>query len=75
MQRFRKDYDIQSFAFDLARLYSADIEFTRDHRQFEFGPARGQGQMFRILDKTGNEQFIGTIVFYANEVESETANR
>ena len=29
MSRFRKEYDQQSFAFDLARLYTSGIEETK----------------------------------------------
>ena len=40
MGRFRKDYDQQSYAFDLARLYASDVEVIRDGRRFQFGPSR-----------------------------------
>ena len=65
MQRFRRDYDMQSFAFDLARLYASDIEFTDDGRQFEMGPSRNHKQDMRILDKNGKETWVGTIKFYS----------
>jgi len=67
MQRFRRDYDMQSFAFDLARLYASDAEFTADGRQYRMGPSRHQSQNIRILDKNGNEDWVGTITFYSNE--------
>lgn len=66
MQRFRKDYDMQSFAFDLARLYASDAEFTSDGRQYRMGPARNQAQNIRILDKNGSEAWVGIITFYSN---------
>jgi len=66
MQRFRREYDMKSFAFDLARLYASDIEFTEDGRQFKMGPARTHKQNIRILDKNGNETWVGTIKFYSN---------
>jgi hypothetical protein len=69
MQRFRRDYDMQSFAFDLARLYASDAEFTADNRQYRMGPARSQSQNIRILDKNGKEAWVGTITFYANDGE------
>ena len=72
MQRFRRDYDMQSFAFDLSRLYSSDAEFTNDGRQYSFGSARRQSQMIRILDKNGSEAFIGTITFFSKEPADET---
>ena len=65
MQRFRRDYDMQSFAFDLARLYASDTESTDDGRQFSMGPARNQSQNIRILDKNGAETWVGTITFYS----------
>lgn len=64
MGRFRKDYDQQSFAFDLARLYSSDVEKTKDGRFFQFGPSRKGERTIRILDKTGKEEFFATIRFF-----------
>lgn len=63
MGRFRKDYDQQSFAFDLARLYRSDVEETKDGRKFQFGPSRNNGRAIRILDQEGKEQFLATIRF------------
>ncbi len=64
MSRFRKDYDQQSFAFDLARLYISGIEETKNGRKFQFGPSRNGNKAIRILDKEGREQFLATIRFY-----------
>lgn len=64
MSRFRKDYDMQSFAFDLARLYNSDTEETRSGKKFQFGPSRDQSKSIRILDKDGKEQYLATIRFY-----------
>lgn len=64
MSRFRKDYDQQSFAFDLARLYASEVEETKSGRKFQFGPSRNNGKSIRILDKDGQEQFLATIRFY-----------
>ncbi len=64
MSRFRKDYDQQTFAFDLARLYTSGIESTKNGRKFQFGPSRDQRKAIRILDKDGKERFLATIRFY-----------
>ena len=64
MSRFRKEYDQQSFAFDLARLYGSDTEETKNGRKFQFGPSRNNNKAIRILDKEGREQFLATIRFY-----------
>lgn len=64
MSRFRKDYDQQSFAFDLARLYASEVEETKSGRKFQFGPSRNNNKAIRILDKDGQEQFLATIRFY-----------
>lgn len=65
MSRFRKDYDQQSFAFDLARLYEYQGSLTtRNGRLFQFGPGRNNGKALRILDRAGNEQFLALIRFY-----------
>lgn len=67
MSRFRKDYDQQSFAFDIARLYISGTEETKSGRKFQFGPTRVGQKSIRILDKDGKEQFLATIRFYEAE--------
>ncbi|MDO5425784.1 MAG: hypothetical protein Q4F41_18910 [Eubacteriales bacterium] len=69
MSRFRKEYDQQSFAFDLARLYASEVKETKSGRKFQFGPSRDQNKAIRILDKDGKEEFLATIRFYEDEVE------
>jgi len=64
MKRFRKDYDMQSFAFDIARLYSSDINKTDDGRSFQFGPSRKNDKAIRVLDKNSQEQFLATVRFF-----------
>lgn len=64
MKRFRKDYDIQSYAFDIARLYSSDTEKTDDGRKFQFGPSRKNDKAIRVLDKNSQEQFLATVRFF-----------
>ena len=64
MSRFRKDYDQQNFAFDLARLYNSDTEETKTGRKFQFGPTRNNMKAIRIQDRDGHEQFLATICFY-----------
>lgn len=67
MSRYRKEYDLQSFAFDLARLYGSDVQETKSGRRFQFGPSRNSGKAIRILDKNGQEQYLSTICFYEKE--------
>lgn len=64
MRRFRKEYDQQSFAFDLARLYASGMQYTEDGRQFQFGPSRNINKAIRILDQEGREQYLATIRFF-----------
>lgn len=67
MGRSRKEYDMQSYAYDLARLYAAHmdgLEMTKGGRRFQFGPSRNGGKSVRILDGNGQEQFLTTICFY-----------
>lgn len=64
MSRFRKDYDQQSFAFDLARLYISGIEETKNGRRFQFGPSRESNKSIRILDQFGKEQHLSTICYF-----------
>ena len=64
MARSRKEYDLQSFAFDLARLHGSDIKAAKDGRLYQFGPGRKVNKKVRILDKNGQEIFLFTIRFY-----------
>lgn len=65
MSRYRKDYDQQSFAYDLARLYNSGVEETKNKRRFQFGPSKNNsGKSYRILDSNGNEQFLSMICFF-----------
>ncbi|MDR1299689.1 MAG: hypothetical protein LBJ84_05500, partial [Oscillospiraceae bacterium] len=67
MRRFRRDYDAQSFAFDIARLYDALSEAPieiGDGRRAHFGPGRDNSKAIRILDALGSERFLSTIRFY-----------
>jgi hypothetical protein len=66
MRRFRKDYDARAFAFDLARLYSAEDVTLADGRRIQFGPSRNNNRAIRILDAYGNELFIATVRFFTD---------
>ncbi|MDO4523560.1 MAG: hypothetical protein Q4B57_10535 [Eubacteriales bacterium] len=67
MSRSRKEYDQQSFAFDLARLYIKHLDETKNGRKFQFGPSRNTGKAIRILDQNGKEEYLTTICFYEKE--------
>lgn len=67
MARYRKDYDLQNFAYDIARLYEEKLngmDTIKDGRGFQFGPSRKGGKAIRILDKEGKEEFLATISFF-----------
>lgn len=63
MARSRKEYDIQAFAFDLARLYEEYPESwtTKSGRTFVFGTSRDGKNAIRVLSSAGVETFITTI--------------
>lgn len=63
MARSRKEYDIQAFAFDLARLYEAgpDAWVTKDGVRYTFGTSRDGASGIRVLSATGVESFISTL--------------
>ena len=69
MSRFRKDYDQQSFAFDLARLYIDGTNETKNGTKFQFGPTREGKKTIRILKADGQEEFLATIRFYRDDSE------
>ena len=61
MARARKEYDMQAFAFDLARMYELGDSFTaKDGRCFLFGPSR-VGKGIRVLNSSGVESYIETL--------------
>lgn len=64
MSRFRKDYDMQSYAFDLARLYNSGAWETKSGKRCQFGPSRELNKCIRILNKDGKEEYFATIRFY-----------
>lgn len=64
MNRFRREYDLQSFAFDIARLFGCEEIELKDGRQFQFGPSRINKKAIRILDSDGHEQYLATIRFF-----------
>lgn len=65
MSRFRKDYDLQSFAFDIARLYheGSSVEI-KGGRKIQWGTSRDGKKAIRILDRNGREEFLATIRFF-----------
>jgi len=66
-QRARSIYNLQNYAFDLARLYASEVRQAKDLRQFAFGPSKIASKFIRILDQHGKEQLLGTIRFYHSE--------
>jgi hypothetical protein len=65
MGRFRREYDMQSYALDVARLYTAGFDEAGDGRRFQFGPGRNNNKAIRIVDAAGNERFLVTIRFFS----------
>lgn len=64
MSRSRKEYDMQSYAFDLSRLYAEGSYFElKDGRKIQWGPSREGKTAIRILDGNGKEYHLSTIRF------------
>ena len=63
MARARKEYDMQAFAFDLARVYEAGTEawVTKTGDRYIFGTSRDGANAIRVLSRTGVESFINTL--------------
>ena len=61
--RARKEYDMQAFAFDLARLFEAGPEswVTKNGVHFNFGTSRDGSSGIRVLSRTGTESYISTL--------------
>ena len=73
MARARREYDMQAFAFDLARLYEAGPEswVTKSGRRFVFGTSREGKNAIRVLTSAGIETFITTIKPLNDDTEEE----
>jgi len=66
----RRDYDMQNYAYDIARLYANRDARTKNGRGFELGSTRHPNKLIRILDQFGNEHHLSTVRFFAPESES-----
>ncbi|MFA5448007.1 MAG: hypothetical protein WC233_06995 [Sphaerochaeta sp.] len=64
MARSRREYDQQSYAFDIARLFDSEEVELKGGRRYQFGPSRNNTKALRILDKEGREHFLATIRFF-----------
>ena len=67
MARFRREYSMQSYAFDIARLYSAGDVALADGRRIQFGPSRNNNRAIRILDAYGKEYFLATVRLFKEQ--------
>ena len=69
MARARKEYDMQAFSFDLARLYEKgrDAWVTRSGRHFDFGTSRDGKSGIRVLSSSGAESYITTLKAFNQE--------
>ncbi|MBP3872908.1 MAG: hypothetical protein J6E32_04255 [Lachnospiraceae bacterium] len=63
MARARKEYDMQAFSFDLARIYEAgtDAWVTKSGQRYYFGTSRDGKTGIRVLSRTGVETYISTL--------------
>ena len=63
MARARKEYDMQAFAFDLARIYEKGTEawVTKSGQRYYFGTSRDGKTGIRVLSSTGVETYISTL--------------
>lgn len=61
--RLKKEYDIQSFAFDIARLYRSGLREAPDGRTLDLGPSRNNNNAIRVLNEEGKEEFFAMIRF------------
>lgn len=61
--RARKEYDKQSYAFDLARLYEkgTDAWISKAGKRYYFGTSRDGRTGIRVLSSTGVESYINTL--------------
>ena len=70
MARARKEYDKQSFAYDLARIYELgpDAWVTKTGDRYHFGTSRDGKTGIRVLNSAGVEAYISTLNKLGSEV-------
>jgi hypothetical protein len=68
MARARKEYDLQTFAFDLSRAYEKGPEawVSKTGARFKFGTSH-DGSGIRVLSSTGVESYISTLYLLNTE--------
>ena len=64
MRRYKREYTMLNYAYDLARLYAEDDLVLDDGRKIRYDTVRDARRAVRILDKNGAEQYITTVRFY-----------
>ena len=64
--RARKEYDMMSFSFDIARLYNRHYTRLKDGSSLILGPGK-KGRPIRILDANGREQLLVTLAIFGEE--------
>lgn len=64
--RARKEYDMMSFSFDVARLYNRHYTQMKDGSSLILGPGK-KGKPIRILDANGREQLLVTLAFFKED--------
>ena len=60
----RKEYDMQAFAFDLARVYEMGPEAWKSEKfrtSYDFGTSRDGKTGIRVLSRGGTESYISTL--------------
>ena len=66
--RARKEYDLMSFSFDIARLYNRHYDHLKDGSSLVLGPAKKM-KPIRILDANGREQLLATLAIFRDNLE------
>ncbi len=66
--RARKEYDLLSFSFDIARLYNRHYTRLKDGSSLILGPAK-KIKPIRILDVNGREQLLATLAVLKENLE------
>ena len=66
--RAKKDYDMQSYAYDLSRIFNIGTVITKDGYKLEWNTNRDmEKNAIRILDRNGNEFYLKSIEFVESE--------
>lgn len=67
MGRLRKEYTMQMFAFDIARLHASGLHYAKDKRRLDMETSRDNTDGIRLVNQYGSEEYFLGLRFTVDE--------